>query len=157
MVIKLDKKDVCVEYCDPFDSSFDYWMRVEHLGRYLWANDILKNKNTKNVLDIACCNGYGTKILSEVVKKITGIDSNKKYIKIANKKNNNSNIRYLTMNIDNDEVNGKYDAIVCFETLEHVKYPDLMLQNLYNALEEDGVLLLSVPNEKYEIIENGKT
>lgn len=142
------------EYCDPFDEKYNYWMRVEHLGRYFFAKDNI-DKNGK-VLDIACCNGYGTKVLSECCNQITGMDANKKYIEIANKNNNGNNIKYIVINTDYDDIFGTYDYITCFETIEHVRYPDLLLKKLYNALNENGKMFLSVPNSKYEVIENNK-
>lgn len=54
--------EINFEYVDPFNEKYDYWMRVEHLARYLWARDILKN--SENVLDVACANGYGTSLIS---------------------------------------------------------------------------------------------
>lgn len=130
------------EYCDPFDDRNNYWMRLEHLGRYFYVRDNI-DKNSK-ILDIACCNGYGTKILSNYCKEITGIDINKKYIDIAKQKYNNSNIKYIVRNIDYENIDGIFDYIVCFETIEHVKYPNVLLKKLYNALNEHGKIFLSV-------------
>lgn len=142
------------EYCDPFDERYNYWMRLEHLGRYFYARDNI-DKNSI-VLDISCCNGYGTKIISNCCKKIVGIDVNKSYIDIAKQKYNNSNIEYIVKDIDYENIVGTFDYIICFETIEHVIYPNLLLQKLYNALNENGIIFLSVPNSKYEIIEDGK-
>jgi len=142
------------EYCDPFDESYNYWMRLEHLGRYFYAKDNV-DKNSK-VLDIACCNGYGTKIISNYCKQIIGIDSNNLYIDIAKQKNSNSNIEYIVKNIDYENIDGTFDYIICFETIEHVKYPKLFLQKLSKALNEHGKIFLSVPNSKYELKECGK-
>lgn len=149
-----DSMNINLEYVDSFDDKYDYWMRVEHLGRYLWACDILKDK--ENVLDIACANGYGTSVLSNSVGKVFGLDRNEEYIKIAKNKYNKENIEYIKFDVDNERIKDKYDAIVCFETLEHVKYPKKLLNNLYQCLNKNGTLLLSVPNSKYEVIENGK-
>ena len=48
-----------IEYCDPFNEKQYYWMRVEHLGRYLYVKNNIKDGC--NILDIACANGYGKK------------------------------------------------------------------------------------------------
>ena len=146
--------DVNFEYIDPFDEKYDYLMRIEHLGRYYFATDVLKNFNT--ILDVACADGYGTYILSENVSKVIGVDRNEKYLKIANKNYNNRNIEFKCINVDENKVGGIYDGIVCFETLEHLKYPEAFLDNLYEILKPNGTMLLSIPNSNYEIIENGK-
>ncbi len=142
------------EFCNPFDESYNYWMRLEHLGRYFYVRDNI-DKNSK-VLDIACCIGYGTRIISDYCEQIVGIDVNKEYIDIAKQKYNNSNIKYIAKDIDYENIDGTFDYIICFETIEHVKYPEILLQKLYNALNESGKIFLSVPNSEYEVIENGK-
>jgi len=38
-----------------------------------------------------------------------------------------------------------YDAAFCLEVLEHVKYPMNALENIFNHLDEGGVLYFSVP------------
>ena len=146
--------EVNYEYVNPFDEKYNYLMRVEHLGRYFLASDILKNYS--NVLDVACADGYGTKILSQNVVNVIGVDRNKKYLNVAQKKYNSNNIEYKCIDLDSDSINGSYDGIVCFETLEHLKYPDNFLKNLYDILDENGIIIMSIPNSKYEIIENGQ-
>lgn len=45
---------------------------------------------------------------------------------------------------------GPFDAIVCFETLEHVRDPQLFLYDLRRLVRSGGYLVLSVPDGKYE-------
>ena len=146
--------EINFEYVDPFNEKYDYWMRVEHLARYLWAGDILKD--SENVLDVACANGYGTNLISQKVKKVVGIDKNERYLDIARTKYHRENILYERLDVDSQKIKGNYDAILCFETLEHVKYPQQLLEKLYSVLKDNGLLLLSVPNSKYEKFINGK-
>lgn len=151
-----DKRDFNThEYIDPFDEVFDYWMRVEHLGRYLFARDSIESGST--ILDIACSNGYGTKILSEVGSSVVGADISYDFIKLACNTNAKDNITYKVIDLDNDSIDEKFDYIVCYETLEHVVDPNLALGNLYNALNDDGILFLSVPNKVFEEIVDGKS
>ncbi len=146
--------EVDFEYIDPYEEKYDYFMRIEHLGRYFFARDILKGYTS--VLDIACADGYGSKLLSSSINKVTGIDRNKDYLDIAKSKYQENNIIYEQKDLDKDEIGGIYDGIVCFETLEHLKYPSLFLNKMYKALDQDGIMILSVPNSTYEILENGQ-
>ena len=34
------------EFCDPFNDKYNYWMRIEHLGRYFYVRDNIE----KNML-----------------------------------------------------------------------------------------------------------
>ena len=146
--------DINVEYINPFDEKYDYFMRVEHLGRYYFASKVLKDFN--NVLDVACADGYGVNLLSKHVKKVVGVDRKDEYLAIARKRYNSPSIEFLKIDVDLEDIPGKYDGIACFETIEHVRYPEKFLNTLYNILENNGTLILSVPNSKYEVIENGK-
>lgn len=146
--------EVNYEYVNPFDEKYDYLMRIEHLGRYFFASDILKN--CSKVLDVACADGYGTKILSQNVVNVVGVDRSEKYLNIAKTKYNNDNIKYECIDLDSDTINDLYDGIVCFETLEHLKYPDTFLKNLYDILDFNGIMILSIPNSEYEIIESNQ-
>ena len=133
--------NVNFEYVDPFDEKYNYLMRVEHLGRYYFAANILKN--SKQILDVACANGYGTYILSETATKVTGMDRNESYLEIAKEKYHADNITYRQVNLDDQAIDGEYDGIVCFETIEHLKHPERFLKNLYSILEKHGTLILS--------------
>ena len=62
------------EYVNPYNSKYDYLMRIEHLGRYFFFFFFLKDFN--NVLDIACADGYGTMVLSNDVVNVVGVDRN---------------------------------------------------------------------------------
>lgn len=44
----------------------------------------------------------------------------------------------------------RYDVILCFEVLEHVKYPHVILRNLIGQLEKGGVLVLTVPEGRFD-------
>ena len=151
---EVNKMEVSFEYIDPYEEKYDYLMRVEHLGRYLFAANILKD--SKRVLDVACADGYGSYILSKNADKVYGMDRNDSYLKIAEEKYNADNIVYKQIDFDSEQITGKYDGIVCFETLEHLKYPEGFLKKLYNVLEDNGTIILSIPNSIYEELENGK-
>jgi len=44
----------------------------------------------------------------------------------------------------------EFDAILCFETLEHLPQPDRFIQELYRVLKPNGELLLTTPNPLWE-------
>ena len=144
---------VNVEYCDPFDGLEEgFWMKVEHCGRYMWAAQWLKKNNYTFVADIACANGYGSKILSHMIKKVIAIDRNKDYL---NKAESNRSIKYVCCDLDQETLPVEIknvDAIVCFETLEHLQKPKNVIQAFSDCLASGGQLLLSVPNDRYEIL-----
>lgn len=40
-----------------------------------------------------------------------------------------------------------YDRILCLEVLEHLKYPQKTLESIASLLKEDGICVISLPNE----------
>lgn len=44
-------------------------------------------------------------------------------------------------------LNRKFDRIICLEVLEHLKNPRATIESICNHLYEDGILIVSLPNE----------
>lgn len=65
----------------------------------------------------------------------------------ANKLANHYNlaIKSIDIDLDREVISGKYNTIFCFEVLEHLYNPLFCLEQIYNALNETGVLYLSTP------------
>lgn len=141
------------EYCNPLDGyKTDFWMKLEHCGRYLFAKKKLEDAGCSSVADMACAVGYGSKLLSGGLS-VYAFDRSAEYISIAREKYCAPHVKFGIADFDEDDLTQllpTVDAIVCFETLEHVKKPDLLLKQFNNILTDDGILLLSVPNWRYE-------
>lgn len=45
------------------------------------------------------------------------------------------------------ELDTKFDRIICLETLEHLKYPKRTLLAIKDHLADDGIAIISLPNE----------
>ncbi len=152
---------VDTEYIDMYDiNQENFWIAIEHISRYSYATWFCKKRNYNRVLDIACSNGYGTKMLSKSADKIIGADINASLLEFA-KKNHDKNTSFVLADIDNDDLksnfnNEIFDLIVCFETLEHINNPQKLLKDLKNMLHSNGRILLSIPNSDCEpVCENG--
>lgn len=96
-------------------------------------------------LDIACADGYGVNKLSEKISFVDGADLDHESVLIANKNKTNSNSNFYTEDITKlSFIDNSYDAITCFETLEHVD-EHACLTELKRVLRPNGVLVLSTP------------
>lgn len=114
-----------------------------HLNRYVFA---LKYIVGKKVLDAACGTGYGTSLMSSSAKSVEGFDVDKKTIQWA--KANNffySPVRFMIIDLEKDNIIGKYDRVVSFETIEHLNEPEFFIRNLQKCIHKDGVFIFSVP------------
>jgi 2-polyprenyl-3-methyl-5-hydroxy-6-metoxy-1,4-benzoquinol methylase len=147
-----------LDQIDPFDSEdLNLWRKAEYLGRYLFAADFLKPHRPSSVADISCGMGYGTFELCDVSKNIIGVDSSRELIKIASKRVNDHNVtvRFLEKNLDYEDLSpdieeGSIDAVVSFETLEHLVDPCRAVSQFSRILRPGGFLICSVPNVLYE-------
>lgn len=149
--------DFNVERVDPFaDTHTDMWMRIEHLGRYLFAADFLASAGCSAVADLAFGTGYGIAILAQALGTVVGADRDEQTITEARRKYGRGGVTFCRLDFDNDSFelpHTPFDAVTCFETIEHVCYPQALLDAICGVLCGDGVLLLSVPNSRYERID----
>lgn len=108
-----------------------------HLERYFFAA-----RHTEGiVLDAACGCGYGSQILHESGSFVTGIDLEKDAIDYA--RQNYPGPEYILADVTTFK--GKYDWVVSFETIEHLKEPELALKRF----RESRRLMVSTPNQLF--------
>lgn len=144
------------ESINPYQNMAPLFVRIEHLARYRWAREILRRKKSKRVLDIACADGYGTDNLFVEGRYVLGVDRAQDLIQKA--KDQYTDCEFIAYDIDIEpekiEAYAPFDAICCFETLEHLKHPKKMLQIFSNILNKKGYLLLSIPDGEYEPLDS---
>lgn len=127
---------------------------LEHRHRYVILTDFVAGKN---VLDVACGEGYGSNILARTAKSVVGADVDEISINHCRAKYVGENLTFIKSDIASLPFDdGKFDAIICFETLEHVLDHDRVISELKRVLTPDGFLIISTPDiEQYEAATNG--
>jgi len=108
----------------------------------------------KDVLDIACGCGYGSSMLSEVAKTVTGFDISDHAVAYAKKHWQKDNISYDTADLSKElKLDKKFDTVVSFETIEHIDQPiKETLLKLLSCVKPGGHFICSFPlNERPEI------
>jgi len=137
---------------DPFDEKNNYlWMKIEHLGRYLFAADFLKQYHPNIVMDASCGIGYGIVELNKIAKTVIGVDNSQEIIEIASKRCKNNGVKFLKKDLDLDDLipeieRESVDAVVSFETVEHLVDPNRAISQFYQILRPGGYFICSVPN-----------
>lgn len=121
---------------------------VEHLCRYYMAQ---KYVHGKNVLDAACGSGYGTGILAETAKYVTGMDISEEAVLDARTNFGKDNTNFVIGSVEKLPFkDNSFDVVVSFETIEHVngEIQDSFLKEIKRVLKNDGILIMSTPNKK---------
>lgn len=118
----------------------------EHLVRYLMATQFAKDKT---ILDIGCGVGYGCWILKRFgAKSVKGIDYSKETINYAQKKYRMKDINFEVGDAENLLINTeKFDLLVAYELIEHLKNQKKFLEGVKDNLKEKGILIISTPNK----------
>ena len=111
-------------------------IRSDHLQRYLFAARRIPQGST--VLDLACGCGYGSWMMQNHGLKVTGVDISDEAIAYA--RANYAGPEYIQK--DGSGIEGKWDYLVSFETLEHLEKPE----NILLSVQVKHVIA-SVPNE----------
>ncbi len=117
-------------------------IRRDHVARYEFAARTLKPGSS--VIDFACGVGYGAKILADAGHTVHAFDVSDEALVYAREHYAHPLITYCKGDGYHPGELGQFDAAVCFETIEHLKDPSVLLRALRAAAP---VLLCSVPNE----------
>jgi len=137
------------EYWDKVYASKIYQGNIKQDKSLLKITPLLKDK--KNILDFGSGLGGNIKLLADKLrnKNFFLVDHSIKAIEFARKsylgnKDIQGNFFYYFTNINS--LSGKtLDAILSIEVLEHIKEYQEVLDNLWNLLEKQGILIISVP------------
>lgn len=108
--------------------------------RYLFA----AYRSSGRILDSACGCGYGSLILSQGEKDVTGVDVSQEAINWANKWFPGP--KYVAGKIEDSPWDGEFDTIVSIETIEHMREPRKALDAFRRSCR--GELIVTVPNEE---------
>jgi SAM-dependent methyltransferase len=102
-----------------------------------------------SVLDVGCGTGVLTRILSEHVKHVTGIDPSAESVRIAHEHTAGvPNISLEAVAIEDfvTEEQASYDFVVAHMVLNSIRYLDKALSRIYSLLRDNGLFVFSIPH-----------
>ena len=122
-----------------------------HVSRYYIASKYLRPGD--KVVDAACGLGYGSHVVRRLTKisSVQGIDSSSFAVEYCNVNfRDDDSISFVQADLPKylqSLPDNSVDAVICFETLEHLKQPKLMLAEVHRVLTPGGRFFASVPND----------
>lgn len=143
-LLKLTGWKLLALHGDP--STFD---RLQWLKKHL-------QKGPFKTLDAGCGNGVFTFYASSIRNQATGICWDRNSLQLMQSRAlqlGTKNAKFLQGDLRTlDEWNaelGKFDQIICFETIEHIQNDKKLILDLANLLKPQGTLLLTTPYKNY--------
>lgn len=118
----------------------------EHWHRYALAATVVQGLT---VLDGACGEGYGSSLLARTAGRVEGIDLDEASIAHARARYGAENVGFQQGNcLKLPFADDHFDAVVSFETLEHLAEQDELLTEFRRVLKPRGWLMISSPDKK---------
>lgn len=130
-------------------TSADTLIAAAHVHRYRLAARLCEGLR---VIDLACGTGYGSVILRDTARSVLGVDNDAETVDMAQATvGAEHDVRFQTADAVDflcGDLTEDWDAIVCFEGLEHLQRPGEALDNLTRLGGKGMKLLVSLPNSR---------
>jgi len=125
---------------------------VRILTPYVFVQGLVKGQS---VLDIGSGFGHGAALMdANGAKQVITFDLDKiKIRKVHGIYSNSVNINLFVMDAQRIGLKDhSIQMITCFEVIEHVPEPNLLLSEIQRILRGDGILFLTTPNKKIRLL-----
>ena len=123
--------------------------------------DLIGNVEGLVVLDLACGEGYNTRILARKGARVTGVDFSEGLIEYARVEEENEKLGIHYHILDAARLKGladnSFDLVICFMSLQDIENYRKAISEVYRVLKLNGRFVFSIPHPCFEKIRiNGK-
>jgi 2-polyprenyl-3-methyl-5-hydroxy-6-metoxy-1,4-benzoquinol methylase len=113
------------------------------------------------VLDLACGEGYNTRILAKKGANVTGVDFSEELIQLAKREEEREKlgIRYCVLDATGlkEFSRNSFDLVTCFMSLQDIENYEKAISEVARVLRSQSRFVFSIPHPCFEtIIVNGK-
>ena len=102
-----------------------------------------------DILDVGCAQGTLALLLAERGHRVTAVDLRPQFLDYARSRHTHGQVRFLQANAMEDDLPGRYGLIFVNQLLEHLVYPQQLVQRLLGNLLPGGRLVATTPNGRY--------
>lgn len=131
-------------YFDSYPYSKSFGLMQSYFKQKIEAIKEGTGMNNPRILDVGCGWGDFLSVVKGEGLPYFGIDVSPIAVKKLKEKNINCDVSTIEMYAKTHK--NEFDAIVSFQTIEHIKNPILYLNSAYTLLRPGGIILLTTPN-----------
>src|SRR5581483_5229884 len=113
----------------------NYWFR-RHLAVYEWIGE---RTSGRDVLDMACGEGYGSDVLARSAASVVGVDGNPDAFEHARLRYSRPSVSFERGLVETYGAPGQFDDVAFLQTIEHVQDPERVLRHFRSLLRPGGV------------------
>ena len=119
-------------------------IQYEHYHRYLFSAPFCVGRS---VLDIACGEGYGSYLLAQSARHVTGVDISAEAVTFAQNNYSTENLQFIPGSATSIPLaDSSIEVVVSFETLEHFSDHEQFMGEVFRVLVPGGLFIISSPN-----------
>jgi len=156
----LRKKDIKKEWDDAAES----WVEFVRKGKDYYRDELnnpatfklIGDVKDKLVLDLACGEGYNTRILAAKGAEVIGIDFSEKFIELAKREEAKMKhgIKYYVQDASDlrEFSTSHFDLVTCFMSLQDIKNYKKAISEVSRVLKNQGRFIFSIPHPCFETI-----
>jgi 2-polyprenyl-3-methyl-5-hydroxy-6-metoxy-1,4-benzoquinol methylase len=114
------------------------------LSRYKHVSKMLTGRI--NVLEVGCGDGFGSKVVSQQIKSLTGVDFDSIFISRAKKVNPKA--KFKVHDMLRGPVLGNFDAVYSLDVLEHIlpSKEDFFFQHCVQSAKREAIFIFGSPS-----------
>lgn len=145
-----------------WDEAADAWVDFVRTGKDYYRDELnnpamfelLGDVSGKKILDVACGEGYNTRIMAEKGAHVTGIDFSEKLVEFAIQKEREETqgIQYYVGDVCDLNVfeNCTFDIVTCFMALQDIENYQSAIKEAGRVLKDKGRFVFVIPHPCFE-------
>ncbi|MFX1486113.1 MAG: class I SAM-dependent methyltransferase [Promethearchaeota archaeon] len=120
------------------------------------AFGLIGNVKGMNVLDLACGEGYNTRILARKGAKVVGVDLSERMIEFARQEEKTEELGISYHNLDASDLkefsSHHFDLVTCFMSLQDIESYEKAISEVARVLKNRSRFIFSIPHPCFERI-----
>ncbi len=119
------------------------------LARYKHVSRLLAGRS--NVLEVGCGDGFGSRVVSQQIRRLTGVDFDPIFISRA--KQVNPSGKFQVHDILRGPVRGSFDALYSLDVLEHIRpnKEDFFFRHCVHSARPDAIFIFGSPSLESQV------